>query len=210
MVSVKEVEKLGVEEIESDGEEVSPSLMRLETLTFTLQGISPLLQNNPSEFIGQPSGDAMTGKKKYNDEEEARKRTYVDASGHFVHPTESVVRAIVRAARGKKFGKVSAPDLLKASVFPAQPFAKLVNLKGRPLKEYTIDRRGVVVQRNRILRCRPCWPEWQLVVELEVDVSLITSRSILVEVLTLAGRFPGLGDFRPEKGGAFGRFVVKE
>lgn len=188
-----------------------PATMRPEIVTFKIVGISPLLQNNPAAFIGNDSDDGITtGKKKYNDEEEARLRVYKDADGRFVHPAESFIKSMVKAVTGKKFGKKSAPALLKGAVFLAEPWCVIEDAKGQEANQYTIDRRSVVIKKiNRVLRCRPCWSNWRMSLALEMDAALM-DRSQLVVALGLAGRVIGIGDYRPEKGGGFGRFRLEE
>ena len=169
-----------------------------------------MLQNNPAEFIGNDSGDTgMTaGKKKYNDEDEARLRTYTTPDGEFYHPCEAFTKAMVKAASGRKFGKQFATTLLKGSVFIVEPYSLIETDKGKPATKYNIDRRPVVIGKARVLRCRPCWSPWQMRLALEMDKELISAENVLSS-LSLAGRIIGIGDYRPEKGGGFGRFTAE-
>lgn len=187
----------------------APATMKPEIVVFNVVGISPLLQNNPANFIGVDSDAALgSSKKKYNDEEEARLRVYLDSDGAFCHPCESFTKAMVKAVAGKKFGKMFATSAIKGSVFIAEPFAGLLDAKGKPIKEYTIDRRPVVVGKARVLRCRPCFPKWRVKLALEIDVAILRPEDVK-DALALAGRIVGIGDYRPEKGGGFGRFMVE-
>lgn len=206
---VSETDSDGQPEAEKAAEFDKWASMRLVVEVFKVRGISPLLQNNPAKFIGTDGEEVVrAGKKKYDDEEEAELRVYKDADGDFAHPSEAFTKALVRASRGKKIGKASAPVMLQSGVFAMQPYCKILDHKGKPLTEYTIDRRSVVINKTkRVLRCRPCWPEWMMEVALEIDVSLVRVNNVK-DILTLAARYPGIGDYRPEKGGAFGRFEV--
>lgn len=188
---------------------VESPIMQLEVMTFRVQGISPLLQNNPAMFIGNNDETIRTGKKKYDDEEEARLRTYKDANDNYCCPAESFTKALVRAAAGKKVGKDFLTNIVKGGVFCAEPFCIIEDAKGKPMTKYAIDRRSVVVGKSRVLRCRPMWANWFMNVALEVDRAVL-DRGTVAQLLALAGRFPGVGDYRPEKGGAFGRFKVIE
>lgn len=188
----------------------APASMKPEIHTFGIDGTSPLLQNNPANFIGVEEGDTLGPKKKeYDDAEEARLRVYLTEDGHYYHPAEAFSKAIVRAVTGKKFGKQTATTIIKGAVFLAEPYALLENEKGRPLAKYDIDRRSVVINKKaRVLRCRPVWPKWRIRLALEIDVALISPEQVK-QALSLAGRIIGIGDYRPEKGGGFGRFTVK-
>ena len=203
MVRVKKAEK---EEASLD----TPATMQPEIVTFLVKGISPLLQNNPASFIGAGDNEEFltAGKKQYNDEEEARLRLYLDHNGTHCHPCEAFTKAMVKAVAGKKFGKVFATSAIKGSVFITEPFAVIEDDKGRPAEKYTIDRRPVVIGKSRVLRCRPCWSPWQMRVALEVDVAILSPEQVR-DSLALAGRIVGIGDYRPQCGGGFGRFTAK-
>ena len=66
---------------------------------------------------------------------------------------------------------------------------------------------GVVVQRNRLLRTRAKFDQWGVRFTVEVDDELV-DQSQLALWLDIAGRRIGLGDWRPEKSGDYGRFEV--
>ncbi len=198
-------------EKQSDVSLNAPSVMKPKTIVFEIIGISPLLQNNPAEFIGKvEDAGLIVGKKVYNDEEEARLRTYPQPDGTFAHPTEAFLRAMVRAVTGKKFGKMNAPAILRGSVFGIETHCTILDENDKPLKEYVIDRRSVVINKKaRILRCRPSWPiGWRMKLPLSVDTAIIAPELVL-SALDLAGRIIGVGDSRPEKGGSNGRFSTQ-
>ena len=187
----------------------APATMKPEIVTFLIVGRSPLLQNNPANFIGNAEeGDLGAGKKKYNDEEEARLRVYVDPDGAYCHPCEAFTKAMVKAVAGKKFGKMFATSAIKGAVFIVEPFALIEDGKGQPAKKYGIDRRPVVIGKARVLRCRPMWKPWQMRVPFEIDTAILAPGQV-EEALSLAGRIIGVGDYRPEKGGGFGRFSAE-
>ena len=64
---------------------------------------------------------------------------------------------------------------------------------------------GVVVQRNRVLRTRAKFDEWGATCVLDCDDELVDQEQ-LETWLDIGGRRIGLGDWRPEKSGQFGRF----
>ncbi len=99
--------------------------------------------------------------------------------------------------------------MIKAAVFLAEPECIITDAKGKPLTKYAIDRRSVVNPANkaRVLRCRPVWNEWSTKLALEIDAAIFTEQQLL-QSQQLAGRIIGVGDYRPEKGGGFGRFTA--
>jgi hypothetical protein len=190
--------------------DILSTLVKPEIIAFKIVGTSPLLQNNPAAFIGSTDKGALEGPKQYKDEEEARLRLYLDPDGNYCHPTEAFPKSMVKAVTGLKFGKMKmgAPNVVKGCVFIPEPFTIILDEHGEPAKEYTIDRRSVVIGGARILRCRPCWSNWRMNLALEVDTAMMTP-DWARQALALAGRIKGIGDYRPEKGGGFGRFRVE-
>lgn len=212
MAKSKVAEVAEAEDVEQQEEEfVASSVYNPVLVTFTIVGVSPLLQNNPAEFIGKSGADeGLQTKKTYKDEDEARLRCYLNDEGQFVHPLSSFIKAAVRAVTGKKFGKKSAPALIKSSVFapPEERWCLLTDDKGKPLTKYIIDRQPVVMpNKARVLRCRPSFFPWQIKLVLEVNAAIM-AREHLQQALALAGPTVGIGDNRPEKGGPNGRFKV--
>lgn len=71
------------------------------------------------------------------------------------------------------------------------------------------DIRSVVIQRARLMRCRPIFRNWSVTVEIIYDESVIDKADIL-RMFTTGGLMIGIGDYRPENSGDFGRFSVAE
>jgi hypothetical protein len=60
---------------------------------------------------------------------------------------------------------------------------------------------------GRILCYRPCFHDWKLDFTLQVDEEMI-SLKLVRDIVDAAGKRVGLGDFRPDCKGPFGKFVV--
>lgn len=72
-----------------------------------------------------------------------------------------------------------------------------------------IDYRSVGVSGTvRVMRCRPRFMDWGFTVRLFYSPEMI-DQSSLVDYARTAGQFIGLGDYRPDCGGQFGRFSVE-
>ncbi len=67
---------------------------------------------------------------------------------------------------------------------------------------------GVVVRRARVLRTRARFDEWAATIRVDTDPELV-DREQLLTWLDIGGRRIGVGNWRPEKSGQFGRFEVK-
>ncbi len=77
------------------------------------------------------------------------------------------------------------------------------------VKEYTIDSRPVVIKATlgRIIRHRPRLNTWEVSFEIEFDDNMLKELEVKT-VLDDTGTRVGILDFRPEKKGPFGRFMV--
>lgn len=71
-----------------------------------------------------------------------------------------------------------------------------------------VDIRGVRVGRAKVMRCRPIFEEWRAAVTLMYESEML-NRESLIDIVTYAGKYVGLGNFRP----TYGRFdanVIKK
>ena len=125
------------------------------------------------------------------------------AAGRPCVPAEAVEAALVAAGRTLRRGTV----VRSAVVVGESPMLSYVGPESvEDLYEAGgfVHRCGVRVGTRRLMRTRPMFTEWSLVVALTYLPSLIDGDTLL-EIATLAGRLVGLGDFRPR----FGRFRVE-
>jgi len=65
----------------------------------------------------------------------------------------------------------------------------------------------VKVGQASLLRTRPVFDKWSLTTEIAFDGTVI-NRELVIQAAKDAGRLVGIGDWRIEKGGSFGRFAV--
>jgi len=166
----------------------------------SVRGIVPLLQN---KYVID-KGD-KPGKKKviYDPREEAEKRLIFDGDKDLAQPASHFEGSMIRAAVDYKMsGRKTYKDAFKAGVAVEPEFIK------HKITDWEIDERTAVIQRNRIMKWRPKFPEWELdfvIVVRNDDIAPLT----VLEVLRTAGLYHGVGDYRP-KFGLFDvtRFVV--
>lgn len=123
-------------------------------------------------------------------------------------PTTNVKSAIVS---GAKFNKLGAAFNRCVMILADQ---LVLSHRGPASKEAmwkdpaSVDVRSVKVGTARLMRYRPRLNDWSLQVEIYYDEKMIEHAQIL-NAAENAGRYIGLGDYRPEKGGPFGRFSVE-
>lgn len=193
---------------------------QLVDLNFVLEGVTPVLQNNPDAMDDDPTGPS-TSKPKTIDPPEvaAAKRRYLDAHGNLQMPSSAVFRAAVDGGSHIKIAKVTRLSTLVAgALYPVELWFPLTDAQGEPLTRYEVDRRRVVNnatgsgsrQGGSVKRSRPLIHlPWLLRCHMLLDIALVEPQ-IVGKVLETAGAKLGIGDFRPQKKGWFGRFRVKE
>lgn len=181
----------------------------METTTITVEGMTPLLLHNPASMGQGGDGLSAKGKNVPTPEEEAEAGTYRLASGQLAIPSFAFRGALLSAAKGRKLGKAFATAVVKGSVFVTSELTGLDDLDGSPLHAYEIDARRARVGNAGVTRCRPKLEKWTAEVVFEFDPDFIAPETIR-ELLAIAGRTIGVGDFRPEKAGPFGRFTVRD
>lgn len=122
-------------------------------------------------------------------------------------PARALRTCIEKAARKLKQGPMVREGLFVDSV---DSFTYDDNRYGKTLDELALSAQftvPVVVQRQRIARTRALFdPPWECTFTLDCEDDLV-DRNMLDAWLGIAGRRVGLGDWRPEKSGTFGRFT---
>jgi len=134
---------------------------------------------------------------------------YRDVNNHICLPTEYLRMSMVKAAKFKqdpRSPRKSAHDLFKAGVVSLTDLTPITTAAGNLTEQWDyIDKRRVMVQRNGITRHRPAFHKgWAATMVFLVTTPEYISPEFLHEVASMAGRFEGVGDFRP----SYGRFRV--
>ncbi len=190
----------------------------METLDLTITGASPLLMHsdrgaNPLDPKTKAHKVLTSKRKKTDEDHEAIARSewemgmYFDKDFGPYLPTQNVMSCITNGAKMHKLGSTVA----KAAMILDEK-TKLIYKGPRTIATLWkdprfVDCRSVVVSRARIMRYRPSFFPWAIEVSIIFDTEIIERQQILDAAIN-AGRFVGLGDFRPEKKGPFGRFNV--
>lgn len=170
--------------------------------TVTIEGAAPILFHEwNNEAVEEKSKAAKGSKAKKSDNLES----YVVRcdNGHLAVKGTSFCAAIAVAGRYRqdpRSPRKSAKDLLKAALVPMTLYADT----GAKVWDFE-HRARVVVQGNGITRVRPALREgWKVTFEVLVNLPEYVSPAFLHDLIILAGKLCGLGDFRP----TYGRFRV--
>lgn len=142
--------------------------------------------------------------------EEAELATYRNKGGQIVVPGDSLLGAIKAASTDFKVkgkGKTTFKKFVDSGLEIKKDGVLIP-------QEYVVDSRPVVVGRARVIRSRPRFDEWGA----EFHITILDPETwidpfdeeysgggILRDIIDAAGRFKGVGDFRPR----FGRFMIE-
>jgi hypothetical protein len=166
-----------------------------------IKGVVPLLQNR---FVGEVEESASQKSGVVDHSEDWRNALYFDEKLGVYEPAEHIWGAMIKAAVNFQIpgkGKKTYKDLMKSAII-IEP-DKIPLGKKEPDE---IDKRPVVIRGSRILRERPMMKEgWELSFAIDIlDEQLATE--VVKKILEYAGRYVGIGDYRPR----FGRFEITE
>jgi hypothetical protein len=176
----------------------------------TISGVTPILMNRFHEAaevaVGSGSRPVYQGDKG-SPREQAQKKAYLDEKGFLYMPGTNIFAAIINAGIFHKVGKKQLTTQ-KTSLIPAGCIVEDLTCSFRT-KDWEVDSRSVVnpSTQGRMMCHRPRVDNWSLSFVLNIDTSVFDPKLIRA-VVDDAGKKIGLGDFRPQRKGPFGRFVV--
>jgi hypothetical protein len=181
----------------------------MKTIEVEIKGVSPILINRFKESDEQPVAVKKTTKKDYGTpREQAEATPYRDGEdGLLWIPTVWLTGTIRTVASDYKLPgtRKSVKSVSGGAVIPTDE--KMYFLEKYKLKDIEVDSRPVVIQRARVMRHRARLEAWSVKTTIEIDEEIIPVDHVH-QILNDAGRRAGMGDFRPQKGGPFGRFLV--
>lgn len=185
--------------------------MKTQTFSAGIRGISPLLQHRFGEAAQQSGSSRTQLVEDLTPREAAERAVYRDEKGFFF-PGAAISRMLREAGSGHKMkgSRKSVKYIVPAAVIVEQDTIPILNGDGRSrAKDYEVDSRPVTIPatKGRIMRHRPRFDEWSADFSLIVDTEVLPD-TLIHQLLAEGGSRIGIGDFRPEKGGPFGRFQI--
>lgn len=143
-----------------------------------------------------------------------RERMHVMPDGHVFIPPMAFKFSLETAARFLRLripgkGQSEYGKHFKSGVLVMDPLVlpdKADKVDGEWL---SLDANGKRGSGSRVDRCMPCIPTWKGEVKYYVLDDVIPN-DVFEKVLSEAGNFIGLGRFRPENGGYYGRYKVNK
>lgn len=170
----------------------------MKSVAVGIKGMSPLLMHR---FPMEP----VEAIEKMPPEEQARLSLY-EIDGKPYIPGVNMQRALIAAAAySKGKGRASLQKNASAGLFVDETVLPL-NGSTTP---WVVDARSVVIPatKGRIVRYRPRFDQWETQFTITYDETLLSEVEVR-RIVDDAGQRVGLLDFRPERKGPFGRFVV--
>jgi hypothetical protein len=189
----------------------------MQKLYMKFKGRTAILQNNPKETLGRVEEEPTKGRvKQPPPDEQAKMRRYLLPDGNFYVPATAVRKCLLTAssgytAKGEVGRRTAVRPILSGALILSDPAFPLLDDNDEPIPgdQYEVDIQRVTIRAARasVWRGRPrIWP-WNLLCWFNFDPRRLDF-GLVERIAKDAGVYPGLLDFRPEKGGWFGTFEV--
>ena len=139
---------------------------------------------------------------------EAEMYLYRDAEGRPCIPAINIKACLRDAGRNYRIKgrKMTFAAAIRAGIDVKPFYVPILDPDTGQLAKWTVDYRPVVVQCQRIMRARPRFDRWMLCFKVINKDPTVILRDAFRKILEDAGKWIGLGDYRPE----FGLFEVRK
>ena len=175
------------------------------TYNVTIKGTTPILMNKPSIEIASKSKNRKLG-----DETEtslATDKLYAK-DGKLFQPSTHLEGCLLNA--GKEM-KVMGKGTSRATYSKIIGYAVEVYPFEIPHKKQSWEVFSILsvnpTTKGRNLLCRPMLRAWELDFEIRFDETELSAET-LKDILEIGGKKVGIGDWRPQKKGKFGKFEI--
>lgn len=198
----------------------------------SLEGLEPGVLMNRYNPERQMEGPAKKSKNSF-DISEWKDAIYADETGQIYIPANWIERAVQGIASNWKTpssGRTTYKRWAQASMLIMPDEIPLDNVsledfeeaEDEPLTSKGNQNQKVhgdaglyiarcVIRKSSVVRVRPFIYPWEIDFEVHARTDLAPAdEELLTEMFNHAGSYPGIGDYRPENSGKFGRFEVKE
>ena len=176
--------------------------LRIETISLMLVGDSPLIVHAWSEkakrqMLDKQMKKAKQGREAKDPEADYEACFYRTETGGYGFPAIGVKAAMVSACRFVDMKMTEARGAFHID-------AEMVPVIGEPRPREDMVRVGMG---TADIRYRPEFPEWRIPLDIKFNASVI-STEMVANLLNTAGFAIGIGEWRPERNGSYGRFHV--
>jgi hypothetical protein len=187
-----------------DPQEIKLAGLAKEFIRLRLVGTSPLIVHNWSakakkQMLDKQMKRASQGRAAKDPEQDYRESLYIRSDGSHGFPAVAFKEAAVRAGTYCDMKMVFLRGAFHVDG------DDLVRVEGEPEPREDMVRVG---QGTADIRYRPQFPKWAVEVDVTYNSRALTAEQI-VNLFEIAGFAVGVGEWRPEKNGQFGRFRVE-
>lgn len=191
------------------GQVISIPPLNIQTARLTVVGDSPLVvhrwsQKAKEQMLGKQMKKALPGKAAKDPQEDYEQSLYKLPGGGYGFPAIAFKSAAVTACtQVAGLTKVLARGAFHVRGIPTEE-GEMVRIEGTPHMREDMVR---IAMGTADIRFRGEFTEWSAVLEVKYNASVISPAQI-VNLFHHAGFAVGVGEWRPEKDGAFGMFSV--
>lgn len=177
--------------------------INIKSLLLTVIGDTELIMNKWSEkakreMLNKQMKKAAQPKEAKDPEKDYENSIYTLENGRYAFPSIAFKAAAVRAAKTDGIAMTDARAWFHID-------DELVEIKGEPrMREDMVRLQGTTAD----IRFRAGFPKWEATLLVRFNARAISAEQI-VNLFNTAGFGTGVGEWRPEKNGNFGRFHVK-
>ena len=186
-----------------ESQEVKLTGLAIDGLRLRLIGTSPLIVHKWSEkakkqMLDKQMKRGSQGKAAKDPDQDYRESLYIRDDGTYGFPAVAFKAAAVRAGTYCEMKMVFLRGAFHVE-------GDLVRIIGEPKAREDMVRVGMG---TADIRYRPEFPEWSTELDVTYNSRALSAEQI-VQLFEIAGFAVGVGEWRPEKDGQFGRFRVE-
>lgn len=172
-----------------------------------IAALSPMMMDRIDESALRGGSSGATKGDEGDPREVAERKIYTDLEGNIVVPTSNLLRCLIDVGKWFKVGRkqVTTKDSSMVTACIGIDPVPFIPLKYR--EPWEVDTRPIRMLTGIRLADRPMFHDWSLAFTITLEDDLMTVK-LLRDLVDAAGRRVGIGPFRPDRKGPFGKFAV--
>jgi len=186
-------------------------------LEIKIRGIAPLLMHNgqtkdPMNEFSKAIKKVSSKRNKTDDDYlqmsklEWHASIYVNGNGKLIIPSDNIEACIIKGGMRNKNGKKLQSGMwLVENPGPEFNYTGPKDIDKLSEDPNFISKKAVKIKKNSVIRTRPIFNEWWLIFHIGYN-PLVVNEEEIIEAIENAGRYEGLGDYRPK----YGRFIIED
>lgn len=179
--------------------------LQIRTAMITLSGTTPLIVHRFAEKARKEMLNKITGKARMKADPYDADQAYFDSLYLLPDGTPGFPAVAFKAAAVNAANDAGIQKVLARRAFHIEG-GELVPIKGEHRMREDVVR---IAMGTATLRHRAEFPEWEVTVPVTYNASIISLEQ-LVNLFNIAGFGVGVGEWRPERNGINGTWLVKE